>query len=147
MMLRRSGAMCLLLLTAACGQLVPVETPPQLEYTPGPPVIVTRSTYDAGPFFVEYPVGWRVITPAAFSTPWVVFMIEDQTALVVLALDLDDTDVVPPNTSEDNLRRVRETVVLNEHLSIHALLAVPRAEQERYIPLFEQILASLKPQF
>lgn len=145
--LKRFVAMYLLLLAAACGQLVPVETPPQLEYTPGPPVVVTRNTYDAGPFFVEYPVGWRVITPAAFSIPWVVFMTDDQTALVVLALDPDDTDVAPPNTREDALYRVHETVVLNERLSIHALLAIPRTQQEGYIPVFEQILVSLKPQF
>ena len=128
---------------SACGRLAPANTPPQLDYTPGPAAVITDETYDAGAFSVRYPLGWQVITPAAFSTPWVVFVTPDDTALIVLAMDNADTQVTPGNTAEADLDRLEETLELDNGETLYVVLVAPRGEWEDYAAIFEQVVATV----
>jgi len=128
---------CWGMLISGCGTIAPATIPPQLNYTPGPSVIVTDDSYDAGIFFARYPFGWRVITPAAFSTPWVVFTTRDETALIVLALDRGDTQVPPPpNIPADQLCREEQSVPMKDADTLTAALVAPCAEWDSYITIF-----------
>lgn len=129
---------------AACSTAAPARTPPHLDYTPGPAVIVTEDTYHAGAFSVQYPRGWRVITPAAFSVPWVVFVTPDETALVALALVAQDTDVQPANTPAESLRRLEQMLVLETGVQVHAALVAPHDSWMTYLPVFERMVASVR---
>ena len=134
----------LVIVIAACGRLAPADLPPQLEYTPGPFVIVTDQTYDAGVFTVRYPLGWQVITPATFNTPWVVFQSPDETAVIVLALDVDDTQVTPENIEQAELQRETTQIVLDED-TVFVVLVAPRAEWGDNLALFETVSNSVQP--
>jgi hypothetical protein len=134
---------CVTIVLSACATLAPANTPPHLDYTPGPPVVITDQTYDAGPFSVRYPRGWRVITAAAFSTPWVAFTTPDETALIVLALDAQDTEVTPANTPEDELRRLDQDLMLNANQPLYAALIAPQSEWDTYAPIFDRVTASV----
>jgi hypothetical protein len=127
---------------SACGRLAPANTPPHLDYTPGPAAVITDETYDAGAFSVRYPLGWQVITPAAFSTPWVVFVNPEDTALIVLALDIADTRVTPSN-EENELDRREETLQLDNGETLFAVLVAPREKWEDYEVIFERVVASV----
>jgi hypothetical protein len=141
--IRQVLIVCVMMVLSACAALAPANTPPHLDYTPGPPVVITDQTYDAGPFSVRYPRGWRVITAAAFSTPWVVFTTPDETALIVLALDERDTEVAPANTPVDELRRQDQIVLLNPNQPLYAALIAPQNEWDTYTPIFDRVTASV----
>lgn len=49
---------------AACASLVPASAPPQIQHTPGAPVIVTDKTYDTGQFRLEFPRAWSIVKPS-----------------------------------------------------------------------------------
>ena len=132
-----------MLALSACGALAPAHPPPHLVYTPGPPVVVGDSVYEGGAFAVRYPRGWRVITAAAFSTPWVVFTTSDETALIVLALDPQDTQVVPANTPPDDLRRLERIIALENDSSLLAVLIAPRQQWNDFLPVFNHMVASV----
>jgi hypothetical protein len=135
--------LCIMMLLSACAALAPTNTPPHLDYTPGPPVVITDQTYDAGPFSLRYPPGWRVITAAAFSTPWVVLITPDETALIVLALDEQDTEVVPANTAASDLRRLDQVLPLSTGQSLYAVLIAPQSEWQTFMPIFDRVTTSI----
>ena len=142
-MIRNGVIVCLMLVLSACAAIAPADTPPHLDYTPGPPVVITDQTYDAGPFFLRYPQGWRVITAAAFSTPWVVLTTPDETALVVLALNKQDARVVPANPQEDKLRRLVQVLTLSTGQPLYTVLIAPQSEWEAFMPVFDRVTASI----
>ena len=135
--------MSLMAALSGCAAIAPAHPPPHLDYTPGPPIVITDQTYDAGPFSLRYPPGWRVITAAAFSTPWVVLTTPDETALIVLALDKQDTEVIPANTPEDERRRLDQVLTLGTDQPLYAVLIAPQSEWERYLPIFDHVTASV----
>lgn len=138
--------LCALIGLSACAAIAPANTPPHLDYTPGPAIVITDQTYNAGPFFLRYPQGWRVITAAAFSTPWVVLTTPDETTLIALALDRQDTRVVPANTPEGDLRRQVRVLSLDSDQLLYAALVAPRNEWETYTPVFDRVIATVATQ-
>lgn len=83
-MRRKLRLMWLFILVVGC---VPVHTPPQLESTPGVPVVVRQDAVDFGAFEVRYPAGWRVITGAADQPQNVILVSPDDEALILVTLD------------------------------------------------------------
>lgn len=134
----------IILCAAACGPIVPATTPPQLNHTPGAPVIVTWDTYTASEFSAHYPSGWTVITSPAFSTTWVVFTSPDEQAVIVLALDPNDTQVMPPQESDRSLQRESVEIPLNDGRTLTAVLAAPSDKGQVFRPVFEQMIASVQ---
>jgi hypothetical protein len=134
-----------ILLLAGCGQLVPAITPAQLSYTPGPPVVITDDTYESSLFRLRYPRGWRAITSAAFSEPWVVFASPDEKALIVVAVNPDDTQISPGAASEnDELQRAERTIPLEDNSHLTAALVAPRDSWDSHIAAFERVVESVR---
>lgn len=79
-----SGLLLLLLVSgAAC---VPAQTPPQLMFTPGPPLMITDHQVNFGSFRLTYPTDWRVITGAAEDSPAVILAAPEDAALITITL-------------------------------------------------------------
>lgn len=132
------------LLIGACGSIVPATTPPQLDDTPGPPVVVTWDTYTAVEFSVQYPPDWTVVTSPAFSPTWVVFTSPDQQAVIVLALNPDDTQVTPPVAAESPLQREEVTVTLADETMLTAALIAPSGEWEGLLSNFTRLIETIE---
>lgn len=128
------------LVLSACTALAPAQTPPQLDNTPGPPVVVTWNTYAAPEFSTFYPAGWTVITSPATSQRWVVFISPDEQAVMVLALNRDDTQVTPPVQGDSAPRRAERTVVLSGGQTLHAALIAPPENWDSLWQLFERMV-------
>lgn len=146
MMNRLAPALALLsVVLVACGSIVPATEPAQLHYTPGPPVVISDATYTSESFSVGYPSDWTVVTSAAFSDTWVVFISPDETAAIVLAIDPDDTKITPPITAEDTpLQRETATIQLSGGQAVTAALVAPTMDFDDLALIFEGIIASLE---
>lgn len=121
-----------ILLMAAC---VPAEQPAQLDATPGAGVILTENTYTSTAFETWYPPDWRVVSSAAFADPWVVFADADDTALMIVAVNVDDTQLQPEMS-----RQAEQRVTLADGSEVYALLLAP---DETYMPLYTRLVESL----
>ena len=83
----------LLFLLAAC---VPAQVPPQLSFTPGPPITITENTVETAQFTVRYPRGWRVVKLSiAGAPPWLAFISDDDTLRIEVRAQPFDDDVAP----------------------------------------------------
>lgn len=122
----------ILLLMAAC---VPAEQPAQLDATPGTAVILTENTYTSTAFETWYPPDWRVVSSAAFADPWVVFADAEDTALMIVAVNADDTQLQP-----EMPRQAEERVTLADGSMVYALLLAP---DDTYLPLYRRLVESL----
>jgi hypothetical protein len=153
-LLRCRNALCCcagaVMLLAACGPIVPARTPPQLAHTPGPAVIVTETEYRGELFQARYPPGWQVVTSAAFSDVWVIFISPDETAVIVLATDPEDAEITPPAAPE-RIRRVEETIELGngsghdpDDFEVIAVLVAPQETWEAHHVAFQRVLATIE---
>lgn len=143
---RVAAGLALALLLAGCGALPAPAVPPQLTHTPGPPVVVTADEVRTTAFQARYPRGWKIITAAAFSDPWVIFLHPDETALIVLAQHADDAAVDPPQASGERCR-VQRAVTLNDSQAgtVTAALVAEAGGCDAHLATFERTLASLRP--
>jgi len=140
--LRMALALMLLIGVTACGRIAPATPPAQLSHTPGPPVTIADGTYTSIAFTVDYPGGWRVVTSPAFSLPWTVFASPADDAVIVVAVDPDDTDVTPANAI-DPITRLEDTITLPEN-TITVALITSNTQIETFRPIFEAVVASMR---
>jgi len=130
---------------AGCGRLVPPTLPAQLEHTPGPPVRVTDRTYETTVFRTTYPAGWTAISSPAYAPPWVVFASPDERAVIVIAVDAADTQVMPPALDADAATTRHEEVLdLGDGAQVTAVLVTSEDEFALYDELFERVMASVE---
>ncbi len=133
----------LVVTVAACSDLAPAETPEQLDNTPGPPVLVDETVVENEVFRVEYPGGWRAVTSPTFSQPWVVFTPPEEDAVIVVAVNGEDTEVTPEN-AEGELRRDSWEVLLPGGWTITAVMRSPEGERrDVLLPVFDDVAASI----
>jgi hypothetical protein len=128
----------LLLSLAAC-------TPSGSESTPGPTaaggqaVIVTDHFYDAGVFRVRTPSGWRIVTGPADVPPKVTFVSPDNRSVITLSAGAVDA----PTPTADVRAETRQVAVNEKTLT--AVGSAPTSEWGSFLPLFDEILASVQP--
>jgi hypothetical protein len=123
-----------LVLLVGCGQIAPMDTPPQLSATPGPPVVITADRYTTTAFSVWHPAGWRAVTSASFAEPSVVFISPDETAVIAVAVDGDDIAAVEPPVGVGVVGRD----VIHDGLTVRF-----RAADERYLTTLVRLLNNL----
>ncbi len=128
-------SLVLCLFFSAC---VPARVPPQLAYTPGPPVKVAGHLYRSTLFTVEYPPGWDAITSAASSPPSAIFVAPDHSALITLGLDIEE---VPALAGADTVE-IRRVILGGTHIT--AVLRTPDQALDNLLPLFEQLVTSIR---
>lgn len=126
------------LLLSAC---VPVNVPPQVEYTPGAPFTVTADEFIGDSFRIIYPEGWRVITNEASRPLTVIFASPDNDALLMIASGAI-TDPPAPPAAQGELHTESETLEINGQI-IGIYSAAPTDQWERYAPLFERAIDTL----
>jgi hypothetical protein len=135
----RAGLFCLFLgLSAAC---VPATVPPQLAYTPGPPVRVMDGVVDLGAFQVEAPPGWRIVTSAASADPRVILVSPANTALIVVGEAA--TNVPELSGAEGPLRTEQQILRLSDEAQVTAVLHAPAADWNAHQAVFQSVLNSL----
>lgn len=118
---------------------VPARTPPLLNFTPGPPAVITDETFSNSAFSVRYPTGWRVVTGAADAPPSVVFVAPDEESTITLQVE-------PPGEPErDPLFRLETRLLSLGDLRLYAVARAPVQEWAAFQPTFERLLASVRP--
>jgi hypothetical protein len=128
----------LLLLLAACAPSGSQSTPVPTAAS-GQAVIVTDHLYDAGVFRVRTPSGWRIVTGPADSPPKVTFVSPDNRSVIILSAGAADA----PTPTADIHVETRQVAVNEKTLT--AVGSAPASEWESFLPLFDEILASLQP--
>ena len=127
------------LFLAACAPIVPATTPPQLAFTPGPPVVVTNRVYETVDFTVRYPSGWRIVTSAADQPTSVVFVGLDEQATITLRVGaLDDASF--DKTQMTDIR----TVTLKSGKIVTAIGRAPAGLWQTFLPIYEAVVASIE---
>ncbi|NWG18004.1 MAG: hypothetical protein HXY41_15370 [Chloroflexi bacterium] len=118
---------------------MPAQTPPLLNFTPGPPAVITDETFANETFSVRYPTGWRVVTSAADAPPSVVFVAPDEQSTITLQTE-------PPGEPErDPLFRLETRQLFLSGLRLYAVARVPVEKWAAFQPTFERLLASVRP--
>jgi hypothetical protein len=126
----------LILLLAAC---IPARTPDNLRDTPGPAVVVTDRSYDAGTFTLQYPGGWRIVTGPAGAPTSVVFVAPDEVSNIRLQVGALDTAQLDGKLQTD----VRG-LTLADGTRLTAVGSAPAKSWDSFQPIYEQVLASVK---
>lgn len=89
---------------AVLSACVPTQTPPQLTFTPGAPIVITQHEVRTVDFVVDVPVDWRIVTAPAESASALTLVSPDEQALIYLTSDLNGR---PPEFSVDGGTMVR----------------------------------------
>jgi hypothetical protein len=129
-----SVALCYVFLSAC----IPAKEPPNLDDTPGPPVVITGDWVEVGGIRARYPDGWRVITSPADTPPFVIFASPDNCALIVLSVEPMDV----PQPASDCEQTDFQT--MTHETTLFAGLSAPAASFERYRTTFEAVMTSLE---
>jgi len=88
----------LMIMLSACQSIIPAQSPPQLEHTPGVPISITDNQIDAGWFTLDYPDGWRVVTNIAGEPLELVLVSPDD--LMVINIYTRSNCAIPDVTPE-----------------------------------------------
>ena len=130
----------IILLFSAC---IPAETPPNLNATPAPGVVITRSTYQSDAFSLEYPTGWRVITSPAGAPPSVILVAPGDCALIQVSSAPLDAPPDSPSCQEADIRTVARTVTLGD-ATIALAGSAPADGWDGFLSEVDRVAASLK---
>jgi hypothetical protein len=121
---------------------VPARVPDQLGHTPGPAVIVTDRVFDAGIFRVRYPAGWRIVTGEALFPVAVIFVAPDAKTTIKLQVGAADNPSPPDAQFQTVVRRIS----LTDSTTITLIGSAPSGEWAAFMPIFEQVAASVQQQ-
>jgi len=125
---------------AACAPIVPAQTPPQLEFTPGAPVTIDDTLYDAGVFRMAYPQGWRVVKSNTAEAPMsAVFVSPDETMAIHVTVDPQGEFTIPGDHTERKTRRI--DLASGESIAIGA--SATFESWDTLVPIYEGIVDSL----
>lgn len=128
-------------LLAGCAPLVPAETPPQIEHTPGAFVVIDMQTYNADVFRVDYPGGWKVVKLNEAGAPdHVALVAPDESAVIEVAAG----SITAPSPPEGQRTIQREIDLNGQNV---ALIGRAGADTwEAFEPVFERVAASIREQ-
>ncbi|MEO1444231.1 MAG: hypothetical protein AAFV33_27805 [Chloroflexota bacterium] len=129
-----------MLALAAC---IPATTPPQLDFTPGAPVVVTDGRIQTAAFSVERPDGWRVITSSADAPLTLILVAPDDAALILLATDGIGEPPRPTNIDPaDTLRDSTEQVEAG-NITVSVYTVAPSSQWDAMQAVTRRVVASL----
>ncbi len=131
-----SVSLCYVFVLSAC---IPAQTPPQLAFTPGAPATITDELFTNSAFSVRYPSGWRVVTGAADAPPSVTFVAADEASTITLQTN------PPDEPQRDPAYRIESRALSLEGARVYVTARVPVQDWPRFQPIFERLLASVRP--
>ena len=102
------GLFCLVILVyglIACTPIVPANTPPQLDNTPGAFVVIDDRTFSADEFTVVYPSDWRIVKlNEAINPLWVALISPDNELEIHLSLRQVSPDPIRTRRISDDMQ-------------------------------------------
>jgi hypothetical protein len=122
----------------ACGPIVPATTPPQLDFTPGPTVVISDNAYETGDFSVRYPVGWRIVTGAADQPTQVVFVAPDEISTITV-----QTGTLDNAPFDDTLMTDIRAVSLDGGTSITVIGRAPADTWDSFSAVLDVVVSSV----
>jgi len=129
-----------IVLLSGCKSLVPATTPPQLEWTAGPPIVITDKVLETAEFTLNYPSGWRVVTGEAQLPPTVTLISPDEKSTITLNMG----ELPEGNYGEDRLTMtIVRGVTLKNGKSMTVIGKAPTEGWEAFLPVFEAVIASI----
>ena len=134
-----AGLVMLMLVAAAC---VPAQTPPQLAFTPGEPLVITDQQLDFGSFRLTYPTGWRVITGAAEASPALLLAAPDDAALISISPH-EQTTPPPFNTLPVDLQVATQQQIDIAGIKVTFWLVTDQTRESEFRLILQQIIASI----
>jgi hypothetical protein len=138
---KRIVALCALGLVLMLVKCIPAKVPPNLGNTPGPAVVITDHVYESSQFTARYPDGWKVVTSEAIAPLSVIFVAPDEASNIKLLVGTLDS----ANFSDPKMQTDVRGITLENGLKITAILSARTEKYETYLPIFEDVLASVKP--
>lgn len=138
-LLNLSARLCSLLL-AACGSIVPATTPPQLAYTPGPPVVISPDMIQTSAYRLTYPEDWRVITGPADLPPEVILVAPDETSTIRVYIG----GAAEETSGAEEMEVIERSVMLDSGVQVRVTGRVLRENRAMFLPAFEAVVASLR---
>lgn len=122
-----------------CAACIPADAPPQLAFTPGPPIVIANQWYNTEQYRLRYPLGWRVITSAADQVPSVILVAPGNEALIIIS----HQNIIQPPTLPDTLTEI-QIQVKRATGEAQAVLVTVEGQQARFIPILEAVLLTLE---
>lgn len=139
-MLRRSATVLLLTIFAAC---TPAETPEQLRFTPGAPVVVTQNTFMTDEFSLRYPDGWRIVTGPADAPQAFTFVSPDNCAIILVAVGSAEP-IISQDCPDADFQTIHREITLDD-LSLTVAGSAPDEQWESFESAFEFVVHSIQP--
>lgn len=124
---------------AAC---TPAETPEQLHFTPGAPIVVTQNTFMTDGFSLRYPDGWRIVTGPADAPQVFTFVSPDNCAIILVAVGSTEP-ITSPDCADAHFQTTRREITLDA-LTLTIAGSAPAAQWEAFLPHFELVAATLR---
>ncbi|MCU0497025.1 MAG: hypothetical protein MUF87_06700 [Anaerolineae bacterium] len=121
-----------------CVACIPANAPPQLSFTPGPPIVIANQWYNTEQYRLRYPVGWRVITSAADQVPSVILAAPGNEALIIIS----HQNIIHPPTLSDTLTET-QVQVRRQAGDVQAVLVTIEGQETRFIPILETVLMTV----
>ncbi len=139
--IKRRVALLGVLLLAGCAGDVPMERPAILDATPGPAVQLNANTYTSAAFSVWYPPDWQVTSSATFAAPWVAMSSPAGDAVIMIAVDAQDTaDIAPPAATAP---RRQQMTAQTDNGAVTVVYIAESDQFDVYIPLLNRVIASI----
>lgn len=123
---------------------VPAQVvPPQLAYTPGAPVIVTENFVTLAETQIAYPAGWRVITSAAESSPYLTFVPPQADALIFVSTTAEVEPPQIPAVAPGQQRIENQSIAVDDNQRLHVWFVSTHTTYQTYLPDYQWMTASL----
>ena len=138
---RTSLGYAILLSIFALAACTPADTPDQLHFTPGAPIVVTQNTFATENFSLRYPDGWRIVTGPADAPQVFTFVSPDNCAIILVAVGVTQP-INSPDCADVDFQTTRREITLGNRLLTVAGSA-PDVQWETFLPQFELVASTL----
>jgi hypothetical protein len=130
-------AMCIFV--GACSSL-PAQPPAQLQYTPGPALVVGERTLQTDAYQVDPPAGWRIVKSTIASEPIVLVLVApDETTVIQVG-----NRPVPTFAADEAFVQRDAVVTLPNDQAVYLTGQSTRENAESFDDVFEAVKRSIR---
>lgn len=140
---RRSALALSLAAAVSLASCAPRESPPQLEFTPGPAYVITQDELRTDAYTVTTPRDWRVVAGPAEDPYTFQFVAPDNRALIALSVRPLDPPPVMQGVARSDVE-AHTTEVDGALGTVYAVLVAVRGEIDAFAAVFAEVVASVR---